>query len=289
MRTKIIVFALIISLVLAGCAGKKKIEMPKEGVTIDLGKSAGKRATYRALVQKYIQTSEQGVSISRLIKGDVNFTIDFDKPGESQLAVMKYTFNNISVGVFVNQQLAQSEEVEEMKGLSFTAIVDTSGAISDIEGLELEEELKKKEISPLDFLFQIPKPDKPVTVGYTWKQDQDTVVEEKDGKVEQHVSVQYTVVDFVEYNGRRCIVFNTKGNVKIIQVGPVEQYGETYDVDLTMTGDVKGEVWFDIDNGIVVRYKNNKMIDAKGKQTDSKGETTPITYYNQETIETQLQ
>lgn len=289
MINRIIMFLVAAVIIFSGCGGRKKIEIPKEGVRVSFEAAAGKTFAYRSLVQKYVQTSEQGMSVSRLIKGDVKFNIDFEQPGEAQIAVMKYTFSDIALGVFVNGQLTQSEEVEEMKGFSYTAIMDTSGNISDIEGLELEEELRKKEISPLDFLFQIPKPDKPVTIGYSWKHDQDTVVEEKSGRVEQHVSSQYKVVDFVEYNTRRCVVFNIKGFVKIIQVGPVEQYGETYDIDLTMTGDVKGEVWFDIDNGVVVKYKSNKMIDAKGKQTDSKGETTPITYYNQETIETQLQ
>ncbi|MCD6594802.1 hypothetical protein J7L68_03920 [bacterium] len=280
--------ALIISFI--GCGGGAKIQMPKEGIKLSYAPAVGKKFDYRTMVQKYIQSSHQGTSMSRLIKGDVHFTIDVVDAGEGGSATMKYKFTDVGVGVFVNSQIQSSDEVESMKDLELTVVLDTAGSIDSIDGIDLEEEYRKEEISPIDFLLSFPVPDEKVTVGYSWHKDKDTTITDEKGTVTQKTSVDYKVSNFVMLDGRRCVVCNVNGTVDITQKGESEQDGTTYDIDMAMNGEIKGTINFDVDNGAIVRYESNKMIDVTGNQinTDT-GEKQPITYYNQETLDSRLQ
>ncbi len=276
--------------VFLGCGGGKRIQMPEGGVKLSYAPAVGKTLGYRTIVQKYIQTSEKGTSITRLVKGDVRFTVKVTEAGEGGQAKMEYRFDDVSVGVFVNGQLQGSEEVEEMKDVELTVSLDSTGAVADIEGIDLEEELQKEEISPLEFLLSFPIPKEKVTVGYSWHDEQDTVVEDEQTKISQKVVQDFTVVDFVLVDSFRCVVCQVSGKINIHRSGEVEQEDGTYDVDITMDGDIKGKIYFDVDNGVIVRYESNKMVDVRGTQVDvESGEKKPISYYTQETFDARLQ
>ncbi|RKZ35066.1 hypothetical protein DRQ33_00715 [bacterium] len=288
LSTVAVLFALII---IIGCGGTgQKIEMPADGVKLSYAPAVGTTSTYRTMVQKYIQSSEQGVSLTRLVKGDVQFDITVLESGEGGEAKMEYKFTDVQVGVFSNNQLQSSEEVESMRGLELTVTLDTSGSIEDIEGVDLEEEFRKEEISPVDFLLSFPVPKEKVTLDYSWENVQDTTIEDEQGTVSQKVKVIYTVTDFVMLDGARCIVGEMNGTVNITQKGETEQQGTPYEIDMTMNGDIKGKIYFDVDNGRIVRYERNKMIDVKGTRVNmDTGEKEPIVYYNQETLDSRLQ
>ena len=295
MNRKILTASIVLLsiLLILGCGGGTKIQMPEGGVKLSYKPAVGKSFQYRTVVQKYIQSSQQGTSVSRLVKGDVYFTLDVLDAGDGGAATMKYKFTDVGVGVFVNNQIQSSEDVESMKNLEFTVILDTAGSIDSIDGLDLEEEYKKKNISPSEFILDFPIPNKNITLGYSWHKEQDTTIVGENGTdtVVQKTSVDYKINDFVMFEGRKCVVCNLNGTVNIMQKGESEdEDGTIYDIDMTMNGDIKGTIYFDIDNGVVVRYESNKMIDVKGSQVNTDtGEKQPIIYYNQETLDARLQ
>ncbi len=285
-----IIFA-IIAIFLFDCGGGgTKIQMPKGGVKLSYKNAIGKTFDYRTRVDKYIQASQQGAAVTRLVKGDVKFTISIEKGDSLGEVKMIYKFGNVDVGVFQNDQLQSSDEVEDMKDLEIIATLDSEGSAIDVEGLDLEEELQKKEISPLEFLLEFPLPQEKITVGYSWHEEKDTVVTDNDMKVTRKVVQDFVVSDFVMLDSARVAVCKLTGIVDIHQIGETEQDGTTYDVDITMKGDIKGEVYFDIDNGCIVKHTSDKMIDIKGSQINEEtGEKEPIVYYNQEKFQTRLE
>ena len=295
MRKNQVLYAIVllftaILIFLLGCGGGTKIQMPKGGVKLSYKNAIGKTFHYRTRVDKYIQTSQQGATITRLVKGDVKFTISVEEGDSAGEVKMKYRFENVDVGVFQNDQLQSSEEVEDMKDLEITATLDSEGTTIDVEGLDLEEELQKEEISPLEFLLEFPLPQEKVTVGYSWHEEKDTVVTDEDMKIDRKVVQNFLITDFVMLDSARVVVCKLTGSVDIHQVGETEQDGTPYDVDITMTGDIKGEVYFDIDNGCIVKQTSDKMIDIKGSQiNEDTGEKQPISYYNQEKFQTRLE
>ncbi len=289
MRRSILTISLIAAFLLFGCGGGTKIKMPSEGVKLSYANAAGKTFNYRTIVDKYIQTSQQGNTITRLVKGDVRFSVTMGQPATSGNVKMTYKFRDVNVGVFENDQLTESEEIDDMKDLEMIVTVDSTGATKDIEGLDIEEEMRKEEISPLEFIIDFPIPQENITVGYSWHHEKDTVIEEENMKITQKVIQNYTVSDFVLMDSARVVICKITGTVNIHQVGEAEQEGKTYDVDITMNGDIKGDIYFDIDNSCVVKYVSNKMVDIKGHQIDvDTGEKEPVIYYNQEKFETRL-
>ncbi len=284
-----LLIGLAVLITLLGCGGGEKIMMPEGGVKLSYAPAVGKTSSYRTMVQKYIQASEQGMSYTRLVKGDVTFEITVVESGEGGAAKMDYKFIEVGVGVFENNQLQSSEEVEDMLDLELTVILDTTGSMEEIEGVDLEEEYRKEEISPISFILTFPVPGENVYIGYSWIEEQDTTIEDEDGIMTQKTYMTYEVINFVMLEGFRCVVCNTTGKVDITQKSETESEGIIYEIDMTMTGEVKGKISFDIDNGRIVRLESNKMIDVKGTQinTDT-GEKNPIVYYNQETLDARL-
>ena len=285
-----VVAGMTLAIMLVGCGGGQKISMPAEGVQLSYKPAVGKTFTYRAVVKKYIQTSEKGVSIEKQVSGDVTFDVSVLDAGEGGKATMKYKFKNVAVSVFQNNQIQPSDEVEDLKDLEFTVYLDTSGSMDSLEGIDLEEEFQKKEISPIDFLLTFPIPQEKVKIGYSWENVQDTTVQGEHGTATQKVKVTYNISDFVMLDSARCVVADIKGTIHMTQKGESEdEDGTVYEIDMTMDGDIKGKIYFDVDNGCVVKYQSNKMVDVKGTQTNTDtGEQQPISYYNQETIDAKL-
>ncbi len=288
--TAAILLAGVLASLVIGCGGGQKISMPAGGVQLSYAPAVGKTSTYRAVVKKYIQTSEKGVSIEKQVSGDVTFDVTVLEAGKGGSAKMKYKFKDVSISVFQGNQIQPSDEVEDLKGLEFTVTLDSTGSMEDIEGIDLEEEFQKKEISPLDFLLAFPIPQEKVTIGYSWENSQDTTIHGEKGTTTQHTKVTYKISDFVLLDSARCVVADITGKIHITQKGESEDAdGTVYDIDMTMDGDIKGKIYFDIDHGRVVRYQSNKMIDVKGTQVNtSNGEQHPISYFNQETIDARL-
>ncbi len=284
-------FCIAAIFVVAGCGGGSgpKVALPEGGIKLSYKPALTKTSKYRTMINKFVQASEQGYNMNRLIKGDVTFDLTVIEAGEQGSARMTYKFLNVGVGVFVNSQLQTSEEVDEMKDLEFTVEYDSTGNWKDVEGIDLEEEFRKEEISPISFILSFRIPAENVYVGYTWKQNIDTTMTDEDGTIHRKQDVTYKIVDFVELEGARCIVAQTDGKINITQKGHGEHEGDEYETDITMSGEIKGKIHFDIDNGRIVRQESNQMIDVKGTQVNvTKGEKNPISYYNQETLDARL-
>ena len=293
MQRAFILGMMIVSILLISCGGGgPKVQMPAEGIRLSYVPAVNKTNDYRIMVQKYIQASEQGNSINQLIKGDVKLSISIVSADNNGNAKLTYKFNDVAVGQFVNNQIQSSEDIDEMKELELSITVDSAGTRIDDDDFDMDEEMQKaaKAISPTEFILEFPMPDTNVTFNYTWHDEIDTVRDEENSKITQKVVTDYKVLDFVMLDSARVIVCQYTGTYNVTQKGVTEYEGKEYDVDMTMTGDIKGKVSFDIDNGRIVKYEYNKMIDVKGKQKDmDTGEEQPIVYYNQITIDARLE
>jgi hypothetical protein len=205
---------MILTALYIGCGGGPKIALPEGGIQLTYNPAVGKSFNYRTIVQKYVrQSAEGGATVDILFKGDVRFAIAFLEAGKFGEAKMKYTFKEMNVGRFVNNQIQNSDDLDEFKDLEITAWLDTAGSLDSIDGYEPEENMEKatKQLSPTEFLLSFPIPHEKVTMNYSWHKESDTTISTEDGSTKRKVVVDYKAIDFVEIGTAKCVVFELKG------------------------------------------------------------------------------
>jgi len=284
----VVVLAVLLGLVSTACA--KKVKVPKGGVKLTAVKAIGKSLHYDMKIQKYTETSHDGATFSRLVKGSIKADVDVTDERANGSVAMHYKLHDVSISVFENQQLKESEEVKDLEGLEFTALIGTLGTVSNVENLDLEEEFKKKEITPTDFILSMRLPQEPIKEGYVWADTQETTFTKNGIEITQKMVRDFRVEGFKVIDKDLCVLIRTKGNVSVLQKGQTKsQSGDMIDVDITAEGESKGKIVFDVDGGYIRFIKATNSVDVKGKQKNlNTNEERPVSYFSQQTLEAKL-
>ncbi len=318
------IIGLILMFVIPIQAKKKKVKIPKEGIELSLRPSVGKTFKFKIKIQMLNEYTHKGATQSKLVQGNVQAiikvldiipdTFEYDEEIETEvkdtatrteeeavvekdsenvsfdsLYVMEYTFDNVAITVFTNQQISESDDVEELKDIVFKVFVNKEGGIIEIEGLDLEEEQEKSDISPMNFVLSPHLPDTNLTENFSWSSVTETTYTDQGLDINTKTNQEYNVVGFKKVDDNLIAEIKVGGNFEFVQKGQTEQDDNMYDVDIHAEGDISGKIVFDVDNGFLVEYKTDKSRNIKGEEINlSTNEKRPIFYFYQETFNAKL-
>ena len=214
-RIETVVLAVFVVSVFLSCGGGTSIlqTIPPEGVSVSYAPSVGKNYSYKVNTDDITDVSMQGNSRSTHSKSVIDQTFTVEEENSSQVRV-KYTWNDIQSGTFVNDQYQMDKEKSDIVGQSLTITVNRSnGKLVNWEGMDdltydengmNQAEQMANVYAGIVFNYF---PQEKIKVGSKWETMNKMRIDLKEGAfMEMNTRKDYEVVDFVEKDGHKSVL-----------------------------------------------------------------------------------
>jgi hypothetical protein len=271
----LIVTAIIVVALLAGCAVKKEIwGDPKSGLNLTYRMEENQILKYQVSAEEIQQLDMMGQTMETTSKSGIQFSLQSKglKEGNLLLGITVDTMNiNVSGGMAGNI----TPDLGTVIGKSFQMTLSPLGAEGGFSGTEeLQYQLGPSGKRNIDSSFKDIFPDladKSVKIGDTWTKTGD--VTEKAGNIDVHVITESvnTLQGLETVNGLECVKIEAK------TTGTIDGSGEQMGNKFTFKGTVKGSsTWyFAYKKGIFVSRKSNSDTEGTVEVT-AMGMTIPM-------------
>lgn len=263
-----IALVFLFSAIFCGCSGDKKLtgEYAVSGVKVSYAPAVGKTIYYRSDADVTTEFTEKGYHSSTLSKTTQyeSFTIN---DYQNDTTTVTYRFIKSETGVFKDGSYKLQDREDEIIGQYLTLTLDPDGKLikwSGLEDVEPDESgVNKAELTASQYASLILDyfPPKPIKVGESWVRENVMNVSTEQGDMHQKAKKTYTVVDFVEKNGKKCVKCNVKIVIDNTGEGTVENEGKSYKYFNEGKGQGNGVVYFDFENGYPILTTINWIID----------------------------
>jgi hypothetical protein len=271
----LIVSAVIVVALLAGCAVKKEIwGDPKSGLNLTYRMEENQILKYRVSAEEIQQLDMMGQTMETTSKSGIQFSMQSKGLKENNL-LLGITVDTMNINVSGGMAGNITPDLGTVIGKSFQMTLSPLGKEGGFSGTEeLQYQLGPTGKRNIDSSFKDIFPnlaDKPVKIGDTWTETGD--VTEKAGNIDVHVitgSVN-TLQGLDMVNGLECVKIEAK------TTGTLEGSGEQMGNKFTFKGTVKGSsTWyFAYKKGIFVNSKSNSETEGKVEVT-AMGMTIPM-------------
>jgi hypothetical protein len=271
----LIVSAVIVVALLAGCAVKKEIwGDPKSGLNLTYRMEENQILKYRVSAEEIQQLDMMGQTMETTSKSGIQFSMQSKGLKENNL-LLGITVDTMNINVSGGMAGNITPDLGTVIGKSFQMTLSPLGKEGGFSGTEeLQYQLGPTGKRNIDSSFKDIFPnlaDKPVKIGDTWTETGD--VTEKAGNIDVHVitgSVN-TLQGLEMVNGLECVKIEAK------TTGTLEGSGEQMGNKFTFKGTVKGSsTWyFAYKKGIFVNSKSNSETEGKVEVT-AMGMTIPM-------------
>jgi hypothetical protein len=271
----LIVTAIIVVALLAGCAVKKEIwGDPKSGLNLTYRMEENQILKYQVSAEEIQELDMMGQKMETKSNSGIQFSLQSKglKEGNLLLGITVDTMNiNVSGGMAGNI----TPDLGTVIGKSFQMTLSPLGAEGGFSGTEeLQYQLGPSGKRNIDSSFKDIFPDladKSVKIGDTWTKTGD--VTEKAGNIDVHVITESvnTLQGLETVNGLECVKIEAK------TTGTIDGSGEQMGNKFTFKGTVKGSsTWyFAYKKGIFVSRKSNSDTEGTVEVT-AMGMTIPM-------------
>ena len=251
-------FVLAALVLVVGCGGGG-LQAPSKPVSLRFGQLGGEYVQYKSSTSI---TANAGGRIRQSLH-DITYSVKIDSIAPDGTIHRRLKFDDFVMGELAGSRLELDPDADKYKGEALYLQIGADGELIDWKGLDgirgytISEQSLKDDIVQMMVEFFQPMGEDEVTVGSTWQRTVEIPVRRPGGDTDVTVTIDYTVEGFGSKDGRSCVKIVTKSVIELEGEG---ERGGGRKFWVSATGEGKGEIWFDYENGLAVESGGTATI-----------------------------